>query len=366
MVAITVQAWVPGLTPGPGGGAAAPWQLAIMCTGLALITLATGGIKANSSTFGADQFDISDPQVRAYGGEGCAPCRSGSGWQVATAAGWPRRGPAPRTSPPTDPAPRPPPPKHPQDAMDKDRFFGQYYLACNLGSIIATTAVVYVQQAAGWGIGFALCTAAMAAAALSFMAGYARYSHAQLADESPMALVWQAVSGAVRFRCVARRGAAQRSAAAAALGCCAAARDAPCSAVSTPLPPDAPTLLGGMRRLTGAITSSGHKRASASSGVARAPSALTPLLLQPARQGGAASGTVSAAAAGGGGAHDYWLARTIGDWYAAGGGTDATGRRLRPTQLRDVQQVVRLLPVCCCTILYWTLYGQVGCTLGGG
>ena len=69
---------------------------------LYIIAVGTGGIKPNVSSFGADQFDETD-------------------------AGQKR---------------------------DKESFFNWFYLFINLGSLVASTAVVYVQQEVSWTIGF--------------------------------------------------------------------------------------------------------------------------------------------------------------------------------------------------------------------
>lgn len=40
--------------------------------------------------------------------------------------------------------------------MDKERFFGYFYMSINVGSLLASTAVVYVQDRLGWAIGFSI------------------------------------------------------------------------------------------------------------------------------------------------------------------------------------------------------------------
>ena len=54
---------VPGvLAPLPGADAN-PFQWGVLVAALSTIALGTGGIKPNVSAFGADQFNVLDPQV---------------------------------------------------------------------------------------------------------------------------------------------------------------------------------------------------------------------------------------------------------------------------------------------------------------
>lgn len=41
-----------------------------------------------------------------------------------------------------------------QDRKEKESFFGYFYLAINIGSLIASTLVVYLQDNVSWTIGF--------------------------------------------------------------------------------------------------------------------------------------------------------------------------------------------------------------------
>ena len=78
---------------------------------IALYTIAvgTGGIKPNVSSFGADQFDEDDPD----------------------------------------------------HVRDKKSFFNWFYMFINLGSLMASTVVVYIQQEVSWTIGFVIPAACM-------------------------------------------------------------------------------------------------------------------------------------------------------------------------------------------------------------
>ena len=86
---------------------------------LGVIALGTGGIKPNVSAFGADQFDEADPA----------------------------------------------------DRRAKESFFNWFYFCINLGSLVATTVVVGVQENKGYGVGFAIPTIFFAAAILAFVLG---------------------------------------------------------------------------------------------------------------------------------------------------------------------------------------------------
>ena len=69
-----------------------------------LTILPIGGIKPNVSSFGADQFNDADPQ----------------------------------------------------DRREKESFFNYFYLALNIGSLIACTVIVYIQDSYSWTLGFAI------------------------------------------------------------------------------------------------------------------------------------------------------------------------------------------------------------------
>lgn len=89
------------------------------------IALGTGGIKPNVSAFGADQFDM----------------------------------------------------RFPQDRAEKNSFFNWFYFAINLGSLLASLVVVYIQENISWSIGFLIPTVALGLATVSFWAGNGLYKH---------------------------------------------------------------------------------------------------------------------------------------------------------------------------------------------
>ena len=65
MVTLALSTWIPGLQP-PHEGDKANWiQNLCLYGSLYVVALGTGGIKPNVSAFGADQFDMTSPQVRS-------------------------------------------------------------------------------------------------------------------------------------------------------------------------------------------------------------------------------------------------------------------------------------------------------------
>eukprot|EP01026_Neomeris_dumetosa_P055140 TRINITY_DN49928_c0_g1_i10.p1 TRINITY_DN49928_c0_g1~~TRINITY_DN49928_c0_g1_i10.p1 ORF type:complete len:549 (-),score=54.66 TRINITY_DN49928_c0_g1_i10:308-1954(-) len=123
---------IPGLQP-PPKEAANGFQYGALLLALYTIALGTGGIKANVSSFGADQFDDSDPQ----------------------------------------------------DAREKASFFNWFYFSINVGSFIASTVIVYIQTNVSWSIGFLIPAIALTIAVIAFVAGSRLYKHVPTA-ESPI------------------------------------------------------------------------------------------------------------------------------------------------------------------------------------
>ena len=237
----------------------------LLYLGLYTIALGTGGIKPNVSSFGADQFDETDPVQR----------------------------------------------------KEKASFFNWFYLFINIGSLIATTVVVYIQQEVSWTIGFAIPAVCMFLATLIFYAGSARYIRVKAA-ESPIARVFRVLLAASRNRRPA--------------GSSTPSTDGPASA----LPPHARGhAKGGMKH----VKSYGWlDRASLDAGVSE--NASPPLQ-------GAPSGSPVAAGAG-----------------ASGGAGVGTGLGWRSgdftrEQVEEVRLVVRLFPMFIATCFYWAVYTQM-------
>ncbi|EAZ15853.1 hypothetical protein OsJ_31272 [Oryza sativa Japonica Group] len=113
--------------------------------GLYLFALGTGGIKPNIPAFGADQFDGADPVER----------------------------------------------------VTKGSFFNWYYFSINVGSLLSSTVVVWVQDNIGWSVGFAGPMLLLGFGLAMFIAGRRAYRYKKLGG-SPLTRVFQVLVAAVR------------------------------------------------------------------------------------------------------------------------------------------------------------------------
>uniref|UniRef100_A0A0E0KB02 Peptide transporter n=1 Tax=Oryza punctata TaxID=4537 RepID=A0A0E0KB02_ORYPU len=151
MAALTFSALVPSLQPPKCIGSFCPQptvpQYLIYFVGLYMIALGSGGIKPCVSSFGADQFDDTDPVERTK----------------------------------------------------KGAFFNWFYFAINIGSLISGTVLIWVQQNRGYGIGFGIPTIFIALAIGSFFIGSQRYRY-QIPGGSPLIRVCQVVIAAIHKR----------------------------------------------------------------------------------------------------------------------------------------------------------------------
>jgi peptide/histidine transporter 3/4 len=137
--------------------ASLPWMLqssnhvrrVAVYLGLYLTALGNGGIKPCTSAFGADQFDISDPGER----------------------------------------------------VKKGSFFNWYFFSINVGSLLSTTVLVWLQDNVGWGVGFAVPLLLMSLGFALFLAGRRVYRYKR-PGESPIARVSQVVVAAARNCCL--------------------------------------------------------------------------------------------------------------------------------------------------------------------
>ncbi|KAK6122462.1 hypothetical protein DH2020_043799 [Rehmannia glutinosa] len=102
---------------------ATPAQYAVFFFGLYLIALGTGGIKPCVSSFGADQFDDTDPVER----------------------------------------------------VKKGSFFNWFYFSINIGALVSSSLIVWIQDNAGWGLGFGIPALFMGIAIASFFSGTSLY-----------------------------------------------------------------------------------------------------------------------------------------------------------------------------------------------
>uniref|UniRef100_A0A0E0C190 Major facilitator superfamily (MFS) profile domain-containing protein n=1 Tax=Oryza meridionalis TaxID=40149 RepID=A0A0E0C190_9ORYZ len=149
---LTMSASVPGMKPpncatsSPASSCGpSPGQSAAFFVALYLIALGTGGIKPCVSSFGADQFDDADPREH-------------------------RR---------------------------KASFFNWFYMSINVGALVASSVLVWVQMNVGWGWGFGIPAVAMAVAVASFLMGSRLYRH-QKPGGSPLTRMLQVVVAAAR------------------------------------------------------------------------------------------------------------------------------------------------------------------------
>lgn len=149
MVTLTLSASVPAFKPPSCVGSicpsASPAQYALFFFGLYLIALGTGGIKPCVSSFGADQFDDTDPTER----------------------------------------------------MKKGSFFNWFYFSINLGALISSSFLVWVQDNWGWGLGFGIPTIFMGLAIGSFFSGTVLYRF-QKPGGSPITRMFQVVVASLR------------------------------------------------------------------------------------------------------------------------------------------------------------------------
>ncbi|CAA3001869.1 NRT1 PTR FAMILY -like [Olea europaea subsp. europaea] len=127
MCTLTLSASVPALKPAECLDSvcpsATPAQYAVFFFGLYLIALGTGGIKPCVSSFGADQFDDTDSEER----------------------------------------------------VKKGSFFNWFYFSINIGALISSSLIVWIQDNAGWGLGFGIPAVFMGIAIVSFFSGTSLY-----------------------------------------------------------------------------------------------------------------------------------------------------------------------------------------------
>lgn len=144
---LTLTASVPGFKPKCTGGKCYPTgsEKATVFTALYLIALGTGGIKPCVSSFGADQFDESDPVEK----------------------------------------------------KSKTSFFNWFYFSINIGALIASSVLVYIQTNVGWSWGFGIPAVCMAIAVLSFFSGTRLYRN-QKPGGSPLTRIVQVLVASVR------------------------------------------------------------------------------------------------------------------------------------------------------------------------
>ncbi|XP_034900585.1 protein NRT1/ PTR FAMILY 8.3 isoform X1 [Populus alba] len=140
---LTLSATIPVLKPAECIGSlcppATPAQYGVFFFGLYLIALGTGGIKPCVSSFGADQFDDTDPKERVKKGS-----------------------------------------------------FNWFYFSINIGCLVLSSLMVYIQDKAGWGLGFGIPALFMGIAIAIFFSGTPLYRFQRPAG-SPITRMCQVV-----------------------------------------------------------------------------------------------------------------------------------------------------------------------------
>lgn len=150
MTLLTISASVSGLKPtcvSKENCHANGTDIALTFLALYLVALATGGIKPCVSSYGADQFDDADEVEK----------------------------------------------KH------KSSFFNWFYFSINIGALIASSLLVWIQDNVGWGWGFGIPAVAMAIAVASFFSGTRLYRN-QKPGGSPLTRICQVVVASWRKR----------------------------------------------------------------------------------------------------------------------------------------------------------------------
>ncbi|KAL7240060.1 hypothetical protein ACSBR2_005843 [Camellia fascicularis] len=149
MCTLTLSATIPALKPAECVDSICPSattsQYAVFFLGLYLIALGTGGIKPCVSSFGADQFDDTDPKER----------------------------------------------------VKKGSFFNWFYFSINIGALVSSSIIVWIQDNAGWGLGFGIPALFMGVAIASFFAGTPLYRF-QKPGGSPLTRMCQVLFASFR------------------------------------------------------------------------------------------------------------------------------------------------------------------------
>ncbi|CAI9761859.1 unnamed protein product [Fraxinus pennsylvanica] len=147
MTLLTLSASVHGLKPEciKGNCNSTGSQAAVFFAALYIIALGTGGIKPCVSSFGADQFDETDEIER----------------------------------------------------KKKSSFFNWFYLSINIGALIASSVLVWIQMHVGWSWGFGVPTVAMAIAVVFFFSGSHLY-RLQKPGGSPLTRIFQVLVASMR------------------------------------------------------------------------------------------------------------------------------------------------------------------------
>ncbi|CAI0475543.1 unnamed protein product [Linum tenue] len=148
MTLLTMSASMPGLRPACTAEdkcQSTDGQSAVFFVALYMIALGTGGIKPCVSSYGADQFDDADPVEKEH----------------------------------------------------KASFFNWFYFSINVGALIASSVLVWVQDNVSWGWGLGIPAIAMAIAVVSFFTGTRKYRY-QKPGGSPLTRICQVMVASFR------------------------------------------------------------------------------------------------------------------------------------------------------------------------
>lgn len=142
---------MPELQPPPCDGPACKqanaFQMGILYLALSVTALGTGGLKSSVSGYATDQFDEKDDKEKAH---------------MAS-------------------------------------FFERFFFFISIGTLMAVTVLVYIQDRLSRSLGYGLCFASMAVSILLFLSGSRRYRYKKPAG-SPILNILQVIVAAVRKR----------------------------------------------------------------------------------------------------------------------------------------------------------------------
>lgn len=152
---LTISTSIPGMHPaackesGSVCARASGAQMGVLHLALYLTALGTGGLKSSVSGFGSDQFDESDKPEK----------------------------------------------------KQMMKFFGWFFFFISIGSLLAVTVLVYIQDNVGRRWGYGICAVAIVAGLVLFMSGTGKYRFKKLVG-SPITQIAAVVVGAWRKRAV--------------------------------------------------------------------------------------------------------------------------------------------------------------------
>lgn len=147
LVLLTLVNWLPALRPINGAPPVGAATIPLFWLAMYATALGAGGIKPCVSSFGADQFNENSSRERSW----------------------------------------------------RSSFFNWFYMSINIGSLVATLAIVPVQETKGYALGFGIPTIMFAVAILAFVAGWRLYVILP-PQGSPFTRLFRVLRGAWRNR----------------------------------------------------------------------------------------------------------------------------------------------------------------------